>query len=301
MLAVVCLPFGLTRGNGVPRLAAVRPPALSKPRIPVSAIGRPVLLGKTIVPVMHRVVAVDLLILVLLAGCNAASTATARVTPSPSGTSSPIATATPSSSASLNSVRYVAIGASDTVGVGAVDPARGSWPARIAALLPRGAAYVNLGVSGSLALQAQREQLPGAVAQRPTVVTVWLAVNDLNATIDPASYQDALGAIVDGLVQGTSAMIFVGNVPDLRGVPVYASVDKARLLAGITAYNDAIARVAARSATRVFVVDLFTGSAALVSTATVATDGFHPSDAGYQLIADRFAGAMRAKGIPLRS
>jgi len=274
---------------------------MSKPRIPVSAIGRPVLLGKTIVPVMHRVVAVDLLILVLLAGCNAASTATARVTPSPSGTSSPIATATPSSSASLNSVRYVAIGASDTVGVGAVDPARGSWPARIAALLPSGAAYVNLGVSGSLALQAQREQLPGAVAQRPTVVTVWLAVNDLNATIDPASYQDALGAIVNGLVQGTSAMIFVGNVPDLRGVPVYASVDKARLLAGITAYNDAIARVAARSATRVFVVDLFTGSAALVSTATVATDGFHPSDAGYQLIADRFAGAMRAKGIPLRS
>jgi lysophospholipase L1-like esterase len=198
-------------------------------------------------------------------------------------------------------LRYVAIGASDTVGVGAADPANGSWPARIAALLPSGAAYVNLGVSGSLAQQAQREQLPGALAQRPTVVTVWLAVNDLNATIDPTAYQNALGGIVDGLVRDTTATVFVGNVPDLRSVPVYASVDKTRLLAGITAYNEAIARIAAKSAARVFVVDLFTGSAALVSTATVSTDGFHPSDSGYQLIADRFAAAMRAKGIPLRS
>ena len=301
MLAVVCLPFGLTRGNGVPRLAAVRPPALSKPRIPVSAIGRPVLLGKTIVPVMHRVVAVDLLILVLLAGCNAASTATARVTPSPSGTSSPIATATPSSSASLNSVRYVAIGASDTVGVGAVDPARGSWPARIAALLPSGAAYVNLGVSGSLALQAQREQLPGAVAQRPTVVTVWLAVNDLNAGLGPGDYGMALRSIVTALVDRTDARIFVGNVPDLRAVPAYAGVDQAALAARIADYNLQIAALQRAYPARVVVVDLFTGSAALVSSGTVAADGFHPSDAGYQLIADRFVAALRDAGVPLRA
>lgn len=239
--------------------------------------------------------------IVSCAASNASPTQLARSTTPATASPTPAPSATPSPSPAATAVRYVAVGASDSVGVGAADPARGSWPARIAALLPSGAAYVNLGVSGSLASQAQREQLPGAVAQRPTVVTVWLAVNDLNASIDPTSYQGALGAIVDGLVEGTSAMVFVGNVPDLRGVPVYASVDKARLLAAITAYNDAIARIAARSAARVFVVDLFTGSAALVSTATVSADGFHPSDAGYQLIADRFAAAMRAKGIPLRS
>jgi len=198
-------------------------------------------------------------------------------------------------------VRYVAIGASDSVGVGAADPARGSWPARIAARLPAGSAYLNLGVSGSIALQAGREQLPGAIAQRPTVVTIWLAVNDLNATIDRASYADALGGIVDALVRRSDASIFVGNVPDLRTVPVYASVDKLVLLVRINAYNEAIAEIAARSPTRVFVVDLFSGSADVVSTATVAQDGFHPSDAGYELIADRFANAMRAKGVPLRS
>src|SRR4029077_6576445 len=159
------------------------------------------------------------------------------------------APATPTATATVApGIKYVAIGASDSVGVGASDPARGSWPAIVASRLPAGSPpYTNLGVSGSLALQAVTQQLPGAIAQKPNVISVWLAVNDLNATIEPASFADSLGQIVDGLVQKTTATIFVGNVPDLRAVPVYAGVDKARLLAGIQAYNDAIAQVAAKS------------------------------------------------------
>jgi lysophospholipase L1-like esterase len=232
------------------------------------------------------------------AACSAAPLARPPATPRPTASSSSV----PPSATANPGVRYVAIGASDSVGVGATDPVKGSWPALIAARLPAGSPqYVNLGVSGSLTLQAVTQQLPGAIAQRPTVVSVWLAVNDLNATIEPASFADALAQIVDGLVGKTNAAIFVGNVPDLRAVPVYASADKARLLAGIQAYNDAIAAIAARHPGRVTVVDLFTGSAALVSTATVSQDGFHPSDDGYRLIADRFASTMRAKGVPLRA
>ena len=47
-------------------------------------------------------------------------------------------------------------------------------------------------------------------------------------------------------------------------------------------------------------MDLFTGSAGLVSTITVSGDGFHPSDDGYKLIADRFIATMKANGVPLR-
>jgi lysophospholipase L1-like esterase len=226
-----------------------------------------------------------------------ASTAAATVASTPTPTPTPTASASP---APANAVRYVAVGASDTVGVGATDPTTGSWPARIAALLPAGSAYVNLGVSGSVAVQARDQQLPGAIAQKPTVVSVWLAVNDMNATIQPASYRDALATIVDGLVARTDAKIFVGNVPDVRGVPAYKDVDKNALLAQITAYNDVIAAVVKSAPGRVFLVDLFTGSAGLVSTITVSGDGFHPSDEGYKLIADRFAAAMRANGVPLK-
>jgi len=244
------------------------------------------------------------LALLLVTGCSSPPSRAPTAAPATSAAStlapvtlSPTATPTPSPTAAI---RYVAIGASDTVGVGATDPATGSWPARVATLLPPGSAFVNVGVSGSIALQARTAQLPGALAQRPTVVSIWLAVNDMNATIEPASFANDLGAIVDALVAGTGAKIFVGNVPDLRPVPAYKDADKVALFRLISAYNAAIAAIAAKYPGRVVAVDLFTGSADLVSTITVSSDGFHPSDAGYQLIADRFAAAMRSSGIPLR-
>jgi lysophospholipase L1-like esterase len=245
---------------------------------------------------------------ILLAACGAgpaaAPTAAGAGTPTSTRTATVAPTATPTpaptSPTATATVRYVAIGASDTVGVGASDPTSGSWPARIAALLPPGSAFVNLGVSGSVAVQAKDAQLPGAIAQKPSVVSIWLAVNDMNATIEPASYRVALAAIVDGLVARTDAKIFIGNVPDVRGVPAYKDVDKNALFAQISAYNDTIASVVKSAPGRVFSVDLFTGSAPLVSTITVSGDGFHPSDEGYRLIAERFANTMRANGVPLR-
>lgn len=238
-----------------------------------------------------------LAVAVLAAACSSDPSGARSPTP---GRATPSSVPGPSTPSPGSAVRYVAIGASDTVGVGATDPVKGSWPARIAERLPAGSAYHNLGVSGSLALQAQRDQLPGAIAQRPTIVTIWLAVNDLNARISPSSYRGELAGIVDQLVARTEAAIFVGNVPDLRTVPAYAGIDSMMLFAQVTAYNEVIALVAAQNPTRVTVVDLHTGSADLVSNVTVAADGFHPSDAGYRLIAERFITAMRAKGLPLR-
>ena len=226
-----------------------------------------------------------------------------RTAPRPTPTATLFVTTTaptPSPPATAPAFRYVAIGASDAAGVGASDPRTGSWPARVATRLPAGTDYVNLGVSGSLAAQAAREQLPTAVGLRPQLVTMLLAVNDLNAEISPTDYSAALRSVIAPLATGTAARIFVGNVPDLRAVPAYARTDPAALVARIGAYNAAIASVAAAFPGRVMVVDLFTGSAALVTTMTVSADGFHPSDAGYALIADRFLAAMAAAGIALR-
>ena len=249
---------------------------------------------------MTRLIFVSLLALV---SCTAAPSAIASATPSATPTPTLFVTTsapTTSPSPAAAAFRYVAVGASDTVGVGASDPRTGSWPARLAARLPAGTDYLNLGVSGSIASQAAREQLPAAIAARPQLVTIWLAVNDLNANISAADYATALRSVVAPLVSGTSARIFVGDVPDLRSVPAYAGTDQTALLARITAYNAAIAALAAAFPERVTVVDLFTGSGPLVSTITVSADGFHPSDAGYTLIADRFAAAIAGAGIVLR-
>jgi lysophospholipase L1-like esterase len=249
---------------------------------------------------MTRLIFVSLLAFVSCTSAPVAvATATPGTTPTPTlfvTTSAP--TASPSTAAPA--FRYVAIGASDTVGVGASDPRTGSWPALVAARLPAATDYVNLGVSGSLASQAARDQLPTALGLRPQLVTIWLAVNDLNASVTATDYTTALRSVITPLVSGTAARIFVGNVPDLRSVPAYAGTDPAALLARITAYNAAITTLAATFPGRVTVVDLFTGSAPLVSTITVSADGFHPSNAGYALIADRFVKAIAGAGIVLR-
>ena len=230
---------------------------------------------------------------------SATRTAVPVPTPSPTlfiTTAAPTGTPSPAPAA----FRYVAIGASDTVGVGSSDPANGSWPARVAARLPAPTSYTNLGVSGSIASQAAREQLPTALSLKPQLVTVWLAVNDLNASVSAADYGTALRSVIEPLVRGTGARIFIGSVPDLRTVPAYATQDEAGVLVRINAYNAAITALAAAFTDRVVVVDLFTGSAALTSTITVSADGFHPSNDGYKLIADRFLAAIAKSGVALR-
>src|SRR2546422_1391028 len=150
--------------------------------------------GNTIVPVMKHSGSIwTLLGAAFLAACSSASTPPRSASPvlatAPSTTAANTTTPAPSpaTTSPTPAVRYVAIGASDSVGVGATDPARGSWPARIAARLPAGSAYVNLGVSGSIAVQAGREPPPGAIPPAPAPVTIWLGVHDLHAPIHRAA------------------------------------------------------------------------------------------------------------------
>src|SRR5947208_9135743 len=69
---------------------------------------------------------------------------------------------------------YVALGASDSVGVGAANPAQESWVAQFHRRLPPGTRLVNLGVSGFKLRQALDQTLPVALDAKPDLVTIWL-------------------------------------------------------------------------------------------------------------------------------
>src|SRR5215831_4700156 len=94
------------------------------------------------------------------------------------------------------SVTYVAIGASDAVGVGAANPETDGWVPRFGAQLGPRVRVVNLGVSGSTLSQALQEQLGPALDAQPDVVTVWLAVNDLNARVPLEQYAANLDTLL---------------------------------------------------------------------------------------------------------
>src|SRR6266851_711707 len=127
---------------------------------------------------------------------------------------------------------YVAMGASDAVGLGAKDPVTEGWVPRFGARLGSDARVVNLGVSGSTLAQALDEQLGPAVDAQPDIVTVWLAVNDLNARVSLERYGADLDSLL-GRLATTHARVLVGNVPDLGGLAAYRGIESGPLRAEV--------------------------------------------------------------------
>jgi len=190
-------------------------------------------------------------------------------------------------------VTYVAIGASDSVGVGAANPARDGWVPRLARLLGADTRLVNLGVSGSLLEDALRDQLPLAIESDPDVVTIWLGVNDFNAFVPLSVYSAQLDALLGTLESETHARVVVGNLPDLSRVRVYSSVldffgiDGAPVRNKVARWNAEIERISAKHGATV--VDLYsTWSELGQHPEYVSRDGFHPSSAGYARLAELF-------------
>jgi acyl-CoA thioesterase I len=187
---------------------------------------------------------------------------------------------------------YVAIGASDAVGVGARDPETEGWVPRFGARLGPNVRVVNLGVSGSTLGQALDEQVGPAVDARPDVVTVWLAVNDLNARVPLERYAAELDTMLAQL-DSTHARVLVGNVPDLGRLAAYRGIDPTPLQAEVDRWNDVIAGTTARHGATL--VDLYARWQEVAEHPEyLSADGFHPSSEGYQALAEVFGEAVGA-------
>src|SRR5579859_7954247 len=188
---------------------------------------------------------------------------------------------------------YVAIGASDAVGVGASDPATEGWVPRFGAHLGSDVQIVNLGVSGSTLAQALDEQLGPALDAQPDVVTVWLAVNDLNARVPLERYAADLDTLLSQL-ETTHARVLVGNVPDLGALAAYRGVDAGPLNAEVDRWNQVIADTSARHGATL--VDLYARWQEIAQHPEyLSADGFHPSSEGYQALADVFGEVLDAR------
>ncbi len=181
---------------------------------------------------------------------------------------------------------YVAIGASDTVGVGAGSPESESWPAVLWRQLPPGSKLVNLGVSGTLLHEAIEQQAPVAVDMNPDLITVWLSVNDYTGRVRLEQYESDLDRLLEQLRSQTGAVILVGNLPDLSMLPIAARLG----LRDVDRWNATIAGVTARH--QATLVDLHdTWREVAEHPEYISSDGFHPSTSGYRRLADIFYAA----------
>jgi lysophospholipase L1-like esterase len=235
---------------------------------------------------------------------DSAPPATHPSTPPTTQSSSPEPSGAP---AGEDSLVYVAVGASETVGVGADRPSREAWPTVLHRKALADATYVNVGVSGSTVGEALAEQLPQALAARPDVVTVWLAVNDITHQVPVTAYEQQLRTLVHELRQDGRTRVLLGTVPAVQDLPAYRAclpgadpqradvpcrlpiVPPEELVAATVAdYNAAVHRVA--DAEGAEIVDL---SARRNLTRLTGQDGFHPSTEGHRRIAAAFARALQ--------
>lgn len=207
-----------------------------------------------------------------------------------------------------DAIVYVAIGASETAGVGTREPFRDAWPKVLWREALSDAVLYDFGVPGSTVAQALQEQVPEAVAADPDVATVWLNVNDLVDLVPVDRYESSLDRVV-GQLRDAGAEVYVANAPVLTSLPLYLACLPDPPAGAITCpidrtlsppdvveratldYNAAIARVAERHGATV--VDLHAlGDLAGSDPAFVSEDGFHPSTEGAERIADLFASAI---------
>jgi lysophospholipase L1-like esterase len=244
---------------------------------------------------------------VVLAACSSPEPSTSR-----GGVEAPPVTA-PAGPGPL----YVAVGASETAGVGADQPLRDGWPRVLfRTALPPSSSFLNMGIPGATVAQAIREELPTAVELRPSLATVWLNVNDILAGVPVDRFEREMDTLLRGLRGDGATRVLVANVPPLDRLPSYLACRPSpppgsapcRLPAAppppavlnqlVEGFNAATARLAERHGAHL--VDLHTVGMAARAAGTEATlvsgDGFHPSTAGHAAVAAAFADVLRRTG-----
>ena len=103
-------------------------------------------------PLLAAAAVLSALALTACGGAQAEDKAdTGTTSPSPTPSTS---TASPSASSTDAGLVYVAVGASETVGIGADNPQRDAWPRVLHGTALKKATFVNLGVSGATVGQA---------------------------------------------------------------------------------------------------------------------------------------------------
>jgi lysophospholipase L1-like esterase len=196
-------------------------------------------------------------------------------------------------------VVYAALGDSTGAGVGARKG--GGYVARLVQRVERvrpGSRLVNLCVSGAATGDVLRSQVGRVGAERPTLVTLCIGINDVTRQAGPEEFARNFDEIVERLRAQTDAPVVVSNLPDVSHAPAVPDFLRAGVRLRIQEFNALIAGAAARHG--LHLADTFAKSAAVIPAHPefFCPDGFHPSDEGYEFWAfEMWPAVKRALGM----
>jgi acyl-CoA thioesterase-1 len=199
----------------------------------------------------------------------------------------PAAGASPATTlAAASPLIFYALGDSTVAGVGS---RAGSYADRLSSRLVKAGRQVhlmNLAESGATTADLLRDQLPRVRVKSNALVIVGIGVNDLTSGIEPEVFARRFERILGDLRSRTTGPIVVSNLPDISLASAVWPAVRGQLAAQVDAYNAVIARIAGRLGIVVYDVCAMTRRFLPSHPEYLSGDGYHPSDAGYQVWAD---------------
>ena len=211
------------------------------------------------------------IVAVLLAGCNRDQAV-------------PLATETPMTS---GPIIYVALGDSTGSGVGARE---GGYVARLFKRIEErraGSRLTNLCVSGATTEDLLRGQLERGVAANPDLVTVGIGINDIGHGVTLDQFSRNYEQILTTLKEKTRARIVVTNLPDISTAPRIPGPMRNEYQQQIVQFSRRLEEIASRHGVSVFDIYTITTEELASHPEYFSSDGFHPSDPGYEMWAQQ--------------
>jgi acyl-CoA thioesterase-1 len=178
---------------------------------------------------------------------------------------------------------YVALGDSTGAGVGAGD---GGYVARLyKRLLERRpeSKLSNLCISGATTADLLRSQLDRGVALNPDLVTVGIGINDIGHGLTLEQFSRNYEQILSTLKEKTHARIVVSNLPDVSSAPRIPGPLRSEYQRQIEQFSERLGEIANRHGVTVFDIHSITKAELPSHPEYFSSDGFHPSDQGYEL------------------
>ncbi len=178
---------------------------------------------------------------------------------------------------------YLALGDSTGSGVGARN---GGYVVRLFnRLLERrpGSKLTNLCVSGATTDDLVRGQLQRGISTNPDLVTVGIGINDIGHGLTIDEFAKNYEQILSTLRQKTQAQIVVTNIPDISSAPRIPGPMRPGYQQQIIRFNARLEEIAKRHGAAIFDMYAISKDELPSHPEYFSSDGFHPSDKGYEL------------------
>lgn len=184
-------------------------------------------------------------------------------------------------------IKYVALGDSTGVGVGARD---GGYVIRMFRKLEQrrpGSSLKNFCVSGATSEDLLRDQVDAGVAGRPDLVTIGIGINDIGHGFSVDRFGENFQNLLSRVKTETGALIVVTNIPDISTSTRIPQFLRQQYQQQIVQFNRKLREISDANGAVVFDIYSITEDELPKHPEYFSDDGFHPSDEGYALWAEK--------------